>query len=32
MRYVVLGGSGDIGFIFPQLHPGFDAMFCIAQS
>jgi len=24
---VVLGGSGDIGFIFPQLHPGFDAMF-----
>ncbi|MGB5969733.1 MAG: mannose-1-phosphate guanyltransferase [Spirulinaceae cyanobacterium] len=28
---VVLGGSGDIGFIFPQLHPGFDAMFCIAK-
>jgi mannose-1-phosphate guanylyltransferase / phosphomannomutase len=26
----VLGGSGDMGFIFPQLHPGFDAMFCIA--
>ncbi|NER00041.1 MAG: NTP transferase domain-containing protein [Cyanothece sp. SIO2G6] len=28
---VVLGGSGDIGFIFPELHPGFDAMFCIAK-
>lgn len=28
---VVLGGSGDTGFIFPQLHPGFDAMFCIAK-
>jgi mannose-1-phosphate guanylyltransferase/phosphomannomutase len=28
---VVLGGSGEIGFIFPQLHPGFDAMFCIAK-
>ena len=28
---VVLGGSGDIGFIFPQLHPGFDAMFGIAK-
>jgi mannose-1-phosphate guanylyltransferase/phosphomannomutase len=28
---VVLGGSGDMGFIFPQLHPGFDAMFCIAK-
>ncbi|MEM9220691.1 MAG: mannose-1-phosphate guanyltransferase [Cyanobacteria bacterium P01_F01_bin.150] len=28
---VVFGGSGDIGFIFPQLHPGFDAMFCIAK-
>ncbi len=27
----VLGGSGDMGFIFPQLHPGFDAMFCIAK-
>lgn len=27
----VLGGSGDLGFIFPQLHPGFDAMFCIAK-
>ncbi|NEO87964.1 MAG: mannose-1-phosphate guanylyltransferase [Spirulina sp. SIO3F2] len=30
-RGVVLGGSGDTGFIFPQLHPGFDAMFCIAK-
>jgi mannose-1-phosphate guanylyltransferase/phosphomannomutase len=28
---VVLGGSGDMGFIFPQLHPGFDAMFGIAK-
>ncbi|BDI18945.1 mannose-1-phosphate guanylyltransferase [Nostoc cf. commune SO-36] len=28
---VVLGGSGETGFIFPQLHPGFDAMFCIAK-
>ncbi len=28
---VVLGGSGEVGFIFPQLHPGFDAMFCIAK-
>jgi len=28
---VVLGGSGDMGFIFPTLHPGFDAMFCIAK-
>ncbi len=28
---VVLGGSGEMGFIFPQLHPGFDAMFCIAR-
>ncbi|MBW4632842.1 MAG: mannose-1-phosphate guanyltransferase [Iphinoe sp. HA4291-MV1] len=28
---VVLGGSGEIGFIFPQLHPGFDAMFCTAK-
>lgn len=28
---VVLGGSGDMGFIFPELHPGFDAMFCIAK-
>jgi mannose-1-phosphate guanylyltransferase / phosphomannomutase len=28
---VVLGGSGDMGFIFPQLNPGFDAMFCIAK-
>ncbi|MFB8787296.1 MAG: mannose-1-phosphate guanyltransferase [Potamolinea sp.] len=28
---VVLGGSGEMGFIFPQLHPGFDAMFCLAK-
>ncbi|TVQ55094.1 MAG: mannose-1-phosphate guanylyltransferase [Spirulina sp. DLM2.Bin59] len=28
---VVLGGSAETGFIFPQLHPGFDAMFCIAK-
>ena len=28
---VVLGGSGDMGFIFPELHPGFDAMFGIAK-
>lgn len=28
---VVLGGSGDMGFIFPELHPGFDAMFAIAK-
>ena len=28
---VVLGGNNDIGFIFPQLHPGFDAMFSIAK-
>ena len=28
---VVLGGSGDMGFIFPQLHPGFDAMFTVAK-
>ncbi|MET0113071.1 MAG: mannose-1-phosphate guanyltransferase [Limnospira maxima] len=28
---VVLGGSGDMGFIFPQMHPGFDAMFSIAK-
>ncbi|MEG3439493.1 mannose-1-phosphate guanyltransferase [Pannus brasiliensis CCIBt3594] len=28
---VVLGGSGHTGFIFPQLHPGFDAMFSIAK-
>ena len=28
---VVLGGSGDMGFIFPQLHPGFDAMFGMAK-
>lgn len=28
---VVLGGSGEMGFIFPQFHPGFDAMFAIAK-
>jgi mannose-1-phosphate guanylyltransferase/phosphomannomutase len=28
---VAIGGSGDMGFIFPQLHPGFDAMFCVAK-
>ncbi|NJN76176.1 MAG: mannose-1-phosphate guanylyltransferase, partial [Synechococcaceae cyanobacterium RL_1_2] len=28
---VILGGSGDMGFIFPDLHPGFDAMFTIAK-
>ncbi|NEQ37695.1 MAG: NTP transferase domain-containing protein [Okeania sp. SIO3I5] len=28
---VVVGGSGEMGFIFPKLHPGFDAMFCIAK-
>jgi mannose-1-phosphate guanylyltransferase/phosphomannomutase len=28
---VSLGGSGEIGFIFPKLHPGFDAMFSIAK-
>jgi len=28
---VVMGGSGESGFIFPQLHPGFDAMFSIAK-
>lgn len=28
---VVLGGSAETGFIFPQLHPGFDAMFAIAK-
>jgi mannose-1-phosphate guanylyltransferase / phosphomannomutase len=27
----ILGGSADMGFIFPKLHPGFDAMFCIAK-
>ncbi|OWY68556.1 mannose-1-phosphate guanylyltransferase [cyanobacterium TDX16] len=31
MPNVVLGGSGETGFIFPQLHPGFDGMFCIAK-
>lgn len=28
---VVMGGSGEMGFIFPHFHPGFDAMFCIAK-
>ncbi len=28
---VVIGGSGETGFIFPKLHPGFDAMFSIAK-
>jgi mannose-1-phosphate guanylyltransferase/phosphomannomutase len=28
---VVLGGSAEVGFIFPKLHPGFDAMFTIAK-
>jgi mannose-1-phosphate guanylyltransferase / phosphomannomutase len=28
---VVIGGSGEMGFIFPEFHPGFDAMFCIAK-
>jgi mannose-1-phosphate guanylyltransferase / phosphomannomutase len=27
----VLGGSSEMGFIFPELHPGFDAMFGIAK-
>ena len=29
--HVVLGGSSDMGFIFPELHPGFDAMFATAK-
>jgi mannose-1-phosphate guanylyltransferase/phosphomannomutase len=28
---VIFGGSGEMGFIFPQLHPGFDAMFCVGK-
>lgn len=28
---VVMGGSANTGFIFPQLHPGFDAMVSIAK-
>jgi mannose-1-phosphate guanylyltransferase / phosphomannomutase len=28
---VVLAGSAQMGFIFPQLHPGFDAMFAVAR-
>lgn len=31
LPHVVVGGSGEMGFIFPELHPGFDAMFCIAK-
>ncbi|NJK27372.1 MAG: NTP transferase domain-containing protein [Coleofasciculaceae cyanobacterium SM2_3_26] len=27
---VVMGGSAEMGFIFPKLHPGFDSMFCVA--
>jgi mannose-1-phosphate guanylyltransferase / phosphomannomutase len=29
--HVAVGGSAELGFIFPQLHPGFDAMFSIAR-
>jgi mannose-1-phosphate guanylyltransferase/phosphomannomutase len=28
---VIWGGSGEMGFIFPQLHPGFDAAFCVCK-
>ncbi len=28
---VSLAGSAEMGFIFPQLHPGFDAMFTVAK-
>jgi len=28
---VVLAGSAAIGFIFPELHPGFDAMFAVGK-
>ncbi len=28
---VILGGSGEMGFIFPELHPGFDAMYAVAK-
>jgi mannose-1-phosphate guanylyltransferase/phosphomannomutase len=28
---VIIGGSAETGFIFPQLHPGFDAMIAIAK-
>ncbi len=28
---VVIGGSAQMGFIHPQFHPGFDAMFSIAK-
>jgi len=27
----IFGGSAEMGFILPQLHPGFDAMFSIAK-
>lgn len=30
-RGVVIGGSASTGFIFPELHPGFDAMVAIAK-
>ncbi|WP_218082091.1 mannose-1-phosphate guanyltransferase [Anthocerotibacter panamensis] len=29
--HVALAGSAEMGFIFPQLHPGFDAMFTVAK-
>lgn len=28
---VVLVGNGETGFIFPQLHPGFDSILCITK-
>jgi mannose-1-phosphate guanylyltransferase/phosphomannomutase len=28
---VILGGCAEMGFIFPKLHSGFDAMFAIAK-
>ena len=28
---ILCAGSGELGFIFPQLHPGFDAMFTTAK-
>jgi len=28
---LLCAGSGELGFIFPQLHPGFDAMFTTAK-
>lgn len=27
----MLGGSGDMGFIFLKLYFGFDVMFCIVK-